>query len=259
MKISYISDPHLDFWVPFTPSQEKWEKQTRELISKLIETDKGEKEVLCLAGDYSHYNQQTLWMLETFSEHYEQVFFTFGNHDFYLVSKNQQNKYRNNSLNRIDEINNAVLSKLENVIPLYSGRVFFYKGVNFGGDTMWYPLKTVEQKMFFNNVSNDSRLIKGVNMELEHVNSIGNYQHMIDRGMDVMVSHVPLCHLKSHEKYGSTSCYYTPVDQLPPYVIQGHSHERAVYKKAGSLLYMNCGGYPQDGLGEMGIRSFEIK
>lgn len=260
MKISYISDLHLDFWIPFIPSQDKWESRTKDFIRKLIETDKGEREVLCLGGDYSHFNNQTKWMLQEFSKVYERVFLIFGNHDFYLISKNQENKYKNHSFNRIKEIDDFAIWSLHNVVPLIEGRVIEYKGIRFGGDTMWYPLKTTEQKVFFNNISNDSKLIKGFNIELEHLNSISNYETMMyDRGgIDIMLSHVPLCYIKSHSHYNSTSCYYTPVPEIPKYVIQAHSHEREIYTKDESLLYMNCMGYPEDDLGVPTILSFNI-
>ena len=258
MKVSYISDLHLDFWCPFTMNQLKWEQRTKEFVEKLVATDESEKEVLCLGGDYSHYNHQTMWMLDVFSKHYEQVFMVFGNHDFYLVSRNQANKYKNKSANRIEEIDKNALNNYENVIPLHSGRTWDYKGVKFGGDTMWYPVETFHQKVFYNDISNDSRYIKGFDINFENYISISDYSNMMDEGIDVMISHVPLIHINSHENYASTACYYTPVDMLPKYVIQAHSHERAVYEKSGSLLYMNCLGYPNNHLGKPEIRSFEL-
>lgn len=257
MKISYISDLHLDFWCQFNTNQLKWESLTKEFIRRLIETDQGQRDVVCINGDISHFNIQSLWALNIFSQQYSKVFVCLGNHDLYLVSKNQTGKYKNNSWNRVLELQEFI-SQLSNVHLLLDDEVVKYNGVKFGGNTMWYPVSTIEQQVFFNNISNDSRLIKGVDINLEHEKSIANYNSMMQQGIDVMISHVPLCHLKSHEKYGSSSCYYTPVDELPPFVIQGHSHERAIYKKAGSLLYMNCLGYPHDGLGEVEIRSFEI-
>lgn len=257
MKISHISDLHLDFWCQFNHNQLKWESRTKEFIRKLVESDKGQRDVVCINGDISHFNVQSLWALSIFSQYYNKVFICMGNHDLYLVSKNQENKYKGHSWNRVLELQ-ELISRLPNVHLLLEDEVVKYSGVKFGGNTMWYPITTIEQQVFFNNISNDSRLIKGVDIGSEHEKSIANYKSMMQQGMDVMISHMPLCHLKSHEKYGSTSCYYTPVDELPPYVIQGHSHERAIYKKANTLLHMNCGGYPHDRLGEMEIRSFEI-
>lgn len=259
MKVSYISDLHMDFWVPFVSNQLKLRKRTEDFIEELIKTDEGERDVILLGGDFSHFNTQSLWMLNIFSKHYNQVMFCLGNHDFYLISKNQSEKYGNSSYNRATELIEESTKLASNIIPLIDDTLFTYKGVNFGGSTMWYPLETYDQQVFYHNISNDSKLTKGINIQKEHEKSIVNYKSMIDKDMDVMLSHVPLCHMRSHEMYGSTHCYFTPVDMLPNYVVMGHSHERAIYKKADSLLHINCGGYPRDGLGDMRIESFIIE
>lgn len=259
MKVSYISDLHLDFHVPFKPSQERWEQQTKDFIVNLIETtDPDDRDILCLGGDYSHYNRQTFWMLDTFSKYYNRVFTVLGNHDFYLVSNTQVGKYNHHSQNRVNELI-AYASSIPNVHPLFSDKTLNYKGVTFGGNSMWYPVETFEQKTFFYNSSNDSRLIHGTNVQLEHEDSIQNYSNMMRKCMDVMISHVPIIPINSHQIYGGDSCYYTPVDELPPYVIQGHSHERAIYEKAGSKIFMNCGGYPHDKLGDFEIKHFYVE
>lgn len=269
MKISYISDLHLDFWIEWTPNQTKWEQRTREFIQKLIETDTGEREVFCLGGDYSHFNSQTLWMMSEFSKAYELVLYVEGNHDHYLVSKNQSNKYKGKydhirksqaSLARVYELEEEALKRFDNVIPLKEGRAWSRNGIKFGGDTMWYPVDTTEQQVFYDDISNDSRLIYGRNPQFDNHVSLSDYDAMVNNHkIDVMISHVPLIPIKSHADYRSTACYYTPVGFLPNYVIQGHSHERAIYEKADSKIFMNCLGYPTDNLGAPSISSFEIK
>lgn len=89
MKVSYISDLHLDFHVKYGSNEDKMFKKTREFIEKLIQSDVGDKEVIVIAGDLSHYNKQSIAALEVFNEHYELVLFVPGNHDYYLVSKTQ--------------------------------------------------------------------------------------------------------------------------------------------------------------------------
>lgn len=259
MKVSFISDLHMDFWIPWVSNQLKWQKRTEDFIEELIKTDEGEKDVILLGGDFSHFNAQTLWALSIFSQHYNQVLFTLGNHDFYLISKSQSDKYGNNSYNRVNELIEKSTELASNITPLTDDTIFTYKGVKFGGNIMWYPLETYDQQVFYHNISNDSKLIKGVGIRKEHEKSILNYESMMDKGMDVMLSHVPLCYMKSHEQYGSTHCYLTPVDRLPKHVVMAHSHERAIYEKAGTLLYANAIGYPHDGLGEVKIESFIIE
>ena len=262
MKVSYVSDIHGDFHSPFHKSQEKWEKHTKEFINKLIETDEGDKEVLIIAGDISHFNRQTIWILESFAEHYNKIFMIYGNHCMYLVSKNQESKYKNNSMNRIIELKNMIESSpsLTNVF-FFTGQEApqIYKGVRFYGNPLWYPLETIHQKMFFSNISNDSNLIKGVNIQELHEQNINHYNYWIEQtGWDVVFSHFPVINIDSHEKYNSTACYLTRVKDMTGQAhIFGHSHEQKVYEKPYGTFYMNAIGYPEEQL-EMKIRHFEV-
>lgn len=69
-------------------NQIKWEKRTREIVNRLISNGNGE--VLVIAGDFTEWNQQTLWVLDEAAKQYEKVYFTYGNHDLYLLSKSQK-------------------------------------------------------------------------------------------------------------------------------------------------------------------------
>ena len=255
MKISYISDLHLDFWVQFTKNQIKWEQRTKEFISKLIDTDEGERDVLVIAGDLGHFNKQSIWAIDTFAKHYNHVVVTYGNHDLYLISNNQASKYLNHSKNRLNELHVMLLS-IPNVRPLFTDKTFTYKGVTFGGNPMWYPLETIDQQMFFNNISNDSKLIKGFNVKEAHHQSIEEYESLLTKSIDVMVSHIPVINIDSHFKYNSTACYLTqPKDIQVKHWIMGHSHEQKVYEKPYCKFYMNAIGYPEEKL-SLSIKHF---
>lgn len=263
MKVSYISDLHLDFHVHFNKNQVKFEKNTREFINKLIQTDEGDKEVLVIAGDLSHYNKQSLWALQEFSKAYELVLMVFGNHDYYLISNNQSNKYKNNSYNRTEELINMVYwdevtrKDLLNVTIL-ENELYDHKGVRFYGSTMWYPLDTYEQQCFYSGISNDSKLIKRMNHYDEHEKDLKAYNKNIDNCVDVMISHVPLIEMDTHKEHNSTACYLTTVDQLAPITICGHVHEQNEYTtESGNKVYINAIGY-DDEYNELIIKSFEI-
>lgn len=257
MKISYISDLHLDFHVPFTHNQIKWEKRTKEFINKLIETDEGDKEVLVVAGDISHFNAQSMWILETFSEVYEKVMFVMGNHDYYLVSNNQASKYNGNSTNRAKELL-ELSESIDNVHSLHDGDVVEFKGIKFGGCSMWYPVETFEQQNFFHGVSNDSRLIKGFNIQQEHLMDQYRYNSLLNENIDVMVSHFPVINIDSHFKYNSTACYLTPVKDINvSHWVMAHSHEQKVYEKPYCTFYMNAIGYKEEKL-PLNIKHFAL-
>lgn len=257
IKVSYVSDLHLDFHVPFNKNQNKFKRSTIEFIRLLSDTDE-EKEVLVIAGDISHFNLQSYWAVEEFSKNYKKVLICYGNHDYYLISKSQSNKYSTNSQNRVDELT-EMLKQLGNVHIFTKGNTTFrHKDILFGGLTMWYPLGTSEQKMFFHNVSNDSQLIKGVNIEEMHKEDIKEYERLLKQDVDVMISHVPVINIDSHFKYNSTACYLTRVKDInAKHWIMAHSHEQRTYKKPYCSFHMNAIGYPEEKLG-LKIKFFTI-
>lgn len=256
MKVSYISDLHLDFHIPFHKNQDKFRHNTERFAHMLAKTDKGEKDVLVIAGDISHFNIQSKWFIETLATHYyNQILTVFGNHDYYLVSNNQSNKYKNNSSNRIKELESMLLS-IPNVFPLHTVNQFNYNGVKFGGITMWYPLESFEQMALFNNKSNDSKLIKGFNIKEQYHEEQKIYNNLLKEDIDIMISHMPIVNIDTHFKYSSTACYLTPVDDIKvDHWIMAHSHEQKIYKKPYCTFYMNCIGYPDEKL-DLSIKSF---
>lgn len=242
MKVDYISDLHLDFHIKHDGNYEKWQQKTISFLETLLPEEIGE--VLIIAGDLSHYNIQSYWILDYCSQVYQQVYFVFGNHDYYLVSGGQRKKYRNDSILRDIELI-ALIAKLNNVNVLRDFDIVEYKGVKFAGSTNWYPLKEFKDKQFFNSISNDSRLISGFDIQVENYNEMLSYKNMED--VDILVTHVPTIILNSHRKYDSTSCYLNELKQIKArHVISGHVHEQGVYKKGHIKFYINALGYPSE-------------
>lgn len=247
MKVDYISDLHLDFYIRHDGNYKKWENKTHLFLEELLPDTKGE--VLVIAGDLSHYNIQSKWCLEYFSKNYEYVLFVLGNHDYYLVSNGQRDKYKNNSKYREFELI-SFISHLTNVTPLQDFKTFIYKDLKFAGSTSWYPLTEFNDVNFFNTVSNDSRLINGIDIGIENQFEAWAYDYMED--VDVLITHVPSILINSHHKYGSSSCYLNELKQIKAkHNIFGHCHEQSVYDKAGIKFYINALGYPNDYLNHM--------
>lgn len=242
MKINYLSDIHMDFHVPFQKNQEKWEQRTREWIRDKIENHtKDKQELVAIAGDISHYNNQSYWVIDEFRKQYDFVFVTLGNHDYYLVSKNQQKKYKNSSFFRTMEliewfkgsnvyINTPMIGLSGKVIQLLP---------------MWYPIETDSQLNFFHNISNDSKYIKGIDIHAEYLD-----QKELVKEVDLLVTHTPIIQVPSHDKFKRSDCYLAPVDILPKNVIMV-THESLHIYKYGTQFAMNCWGYEDYG--------FEIK
>lgn len=246
MKIDYISDLHMDFHVKVNSNEGKYKYNTRRFLQELLPEELGE--VLVIAGDLSHYNRQSYWVLEYFSEQYKRVFYCLGNHDYYLVSGEQEKKYKDNSMNREMEL--ASLSAyLKNVTLLHNFNVFEYEEVRFAGATNWYPLTEFADRNFFNTYSNDSVLIRG--MDIGNLNYIQTEQYSKLEEVDVLVTHVPTIVINSHIKYGGTSCYLNELAPKAKHNIFGHSHETNVYEKGDYKFYINALGYPNEFLSHM--------
>lgn len=255
LKFNYVSDLHLDFWVRFTKDQTKWEQRTRDFANKYIENSSKLGDVLIIAGDISHYNQQSVWFVDEISKYFKQVFIVFGNHDYYLVSKTQATKYNRRSHNRIDELIEELRCH-SNVKCLYN-EDYIYEGYCFYGSTMWYPIKTINQENFFYNKSNDSKLIENFNFYDAHDTQLYSYNQVVD-DIDIMISHVPLTEINTHRKSNHVHCYLTPVTKLAPVTIQGHCHEQKIYHKDDKTILMNAVGYDDEG-GKVELAYYEYK
>lgn len=275
MKVDFASDLHFNHWMLWIPNQLKWEARTRKLARKLIENGHGE--VLVLAGDFSEWNCQTIWILDEVSKYYERVYFTYGNHDLYLLTGRQKKRY-GDSMGRLDDLIEQA-SKIPNVFPLIK-TVDTYKGKVIAGDVMWYLPKTFEDWTFFKEVSNDSEHIhlNGYNREdmvrKMWKDSMDWYDTLEDVKLDLFISHVPPIH-NPFSIYEPNTCYMVDV----PFInadnwICGHDHFQRQFVKAGVNFHMNAIGYPDhydnyhhrnkipegkiDTYKEFGLKTFEI-
>lgn len=244
MKVDYISDLHLDFHVSMQSFS--WEAKTSVFLTELLPEEKGD--ILVIAGDLSHDNQQSYTILKFFSTVYEQVLFVLGNHDYYLLPGEQQLKYKQNSKNREADLLERV-KDLPNVAYLSYFETFKYNGVTFAGATSWYPLQTEQERRFFYNSLNDSRLIKALDIAATHKVEMQAFEQL--EPVDVLITHVPPTKIDSHDYFGSTDCF---LNTLPSSVakvfIFGHSHEQKVYEKENTVYCINALGYPREGLAQ---------
>lgn len=241
LKIDYISDLHLDFYIRI---KGKWQPKMVAFLTSLLPKEKGD--VLIIAGDLSHYNVQSFFLLKFFSDIYKQLFFVLGNHDYYLVAENQEKKYHRKSIEREIELT-QMISVLPNVKLLSLFEAFVYKGVTFAGSTSWYGLETIEEQQFFKSVSNDSVLIKGIDISLTHKKEMEAYEQL--QQVDVLITHVPPIILDCHTLDGSTSCYLNELsDIFAKICIFGHCHTQELFEKAGIIFCANALGYPDQKL-----------
>jgi len=162
MRIDYISDVHLDHYISDTnASSPKFIKKMEELVRNRIMpagigTDFILGEVLIVAGDISHYNQQSMFFLIELKKYYDNIILVHGNHDMYLISSKQASKYQYSSDLRINELKD-ICERL-NVIFL-DGDIVNFKNIRIGGTCSWYNLPTSIDIENWKKVMNDSEYI----------------------------------------------------------------------------------------------------
>lgn len=245
MKIDYISDLHLDFYIKVTGNADRDRANVIEIIEALLPEQLGD--VLVIAGDLSHHNVQSYEILAYCSELYSQLFFVLGNHDYYLIlDEKQLNSPLYDSKMHVAELLEKI-AVLPNVQLLRDFQVHEYKGVRFAGATSWYPLESSSEILYFKSYMNDSRLIQGIDIQQLHRDEMEAYRSMPE--VDVLVTHVPPIQIDSHIKFGGTAGFLNKLPGIPAKVcIFGHCHEQNMYKKAGITFAINALGYPKERL-----------
>jgi Icc-related predicted phosphoesterase len=261
LKIDYISDLHLDFYIKETDQNSwKFKRKISEFLEDILPEDKGD--ILIIAGDISHYNNQTKGILLIAKEYYGEVFITWGNHELYLISNSISSKYKDNSFNRLIELK-EICDEID--VKFLDGNKFIVNGVSIAGSGNWYNAS----HELFQNVSNDSNLIY-TNLQYgmygakvkktidESKFAQEEYVKLLDIGScDILVTHVGISEPTREEgmpddyiESGCNSLYYSNTDiieELKPKVhIFGHSHAGFDFKRGGCNFYCNPLGYPNE-------------
>lgn len=276
MKIDYASDLHIDFWISqVNPQHKKFGLNLSNFVDTILPKDHSTLgDVLVLAGDLSHYNQQTMFLLIELKKYYKNIIVTFGNHDLYMLSKNIIKKYKSSSENRIAELK-EICESLD--IHYLDGQVIDIDGVKIGGTGSWYNLPTNADLKTWNKVMNDSNYI----YHGAPSTPIGMYQssytitnsnwdtqkfwlkekakliEIAKQGCDVFITHVGLNYppLEGiNPKYIGDSnniFYFTDNIELLKQSgckvhIHGHTHDNLDYMVDGINIVCNPLGYPED-------------
>lgn len=169
MKIHYLSDLHLDHYIFENQFNAKMDRQIDDYL-KLCEISKipeEERYMLIVPGDLSNYNNPTKRFLQRLKELFKHILITGGNHDLYMCSTNQADKYQNNSFNRLKDIKQFCS---EIGVHYLDGNIVEIDGKRFGGTMMFWD-KSYYNKLekreasdrevlnFYDNYMNDSKLI----------------------------------------------------------------------------------------------------
>lgn len=268
VSFDYINDIHIDFWVRYGSNQLESEIQTREFVSKVIETKKSD--YLLIGGDIGHYNKQNYWFLEELSKFYKGIYLVFGNHDLYLISGSQKKLYKNNSLNRLNDMK-SLIDELENVFYL-DGKIIDIGGIKVGGVNMWYDFsyginqgytyESIEQKWYLN--SNDSNFIKGLDIK-EYFKCEKEKLDLIIEESNIILSHVgpdcKLTNLYGKSRYYNSFYFFDGCDIINHYEekvwLFGHIHSRFDIEHEAWRMISHAIGYSDQGF-NVEVKTFSI-
>lgn len=256
LKVNYVNDLHLGFYAEFHNNQIKYEKRVRDVANEIVENTECLGELLIISGDFGEMNNASVWFLDEISKRYNKVVFTYGNHDLYLLTKNQKRKYKN-SINRVKDLYNSVKElnndKLHFVGEDFDG-VLEYRGYRIGGDIMLSSPKTEEEKSFYNFRMNDAKCIFIEGYGWENTVSLNKknldyYNKLKEENLDVFISHYPIIRTDSHNRHGleSLGSYFTAVPEfIAKYNFFGHVHEIKEYDTYDNLFLTHAVGYPHE-------------
>jgi len=253
MTLDIISDIHLDFYVRFN------QKGIETFTKKLINTKTNKNfDVLIIAGDIGHYNDDNIYFLELISKFYKKVFVTWGNHDLYLL-ESQREKYYYNSFNRLNELK-EMIKEIDNVVFL-DGEKIEYEGITFWGSGLWYKVRGFRHWIDY---MNDSRFIHDEN---DFFNVIALFKKEYEKikhldKADVIISHIPPVDFDIWRDIIDTY-YFVPygeeiIERIKPKMwIFGHIHTKRDKNFNGCRLICNPLGYPDENR-DFKIESVEI-
>ena len=266
MNIDYISDLHVDFYVKYNNTPTK----RRKLIKKYIDNILPEvpSSTLVIAGDISHHNTLSIESIIELRKTYSNVIVTYGNHDMYMTSESQRNKYSASYL-RIEDLK----ARCEEVdgVWLLDGDTIKIEGVTYGGLCGWYSLPTKEDKDYWKFYMNDYNFIySGIEYKTPyHYGSVRAewstqdfYDDEVDKlsklnNIDILITHVaqvlpPDSEIpKMYRGDASNIFYYVDNIQLVKatgckYYIYGHTHNTQDWEQEGIQVKVNPLGYPKE-------------
>lgn len=138
MTFAILGDTHFD--LHFNPNAPVTEHLFDSKFKSILELSPAD--VLLIPGDIGHYNTQNLECLKYLRRYYNRVVVTFGNHDYYLITKSIVSRYQYNggkagaSRARVEEM--KAMIDTEERIDYVDGNVIEINGIRVGGASGWY-------------------------------------------------------------------------------------------------------------------------
>ncbi len=262
MKVDYISDLHIDMYIDYNESVD----DIIRIFNQIIAKDRKIGDVLVIAGDLGHYNNQSIEFLKYLRKnYYKNIMVVLGNHDYYLFGKYARTKYKN-SFERVSEMRDLI--NVEEGLYCLNGNIIEIDDVKFAGCDSWYDgsylnhyhSKQYATKEQINNKwkssMNDARQIVGVESIYEIFKIEKKKLENIYQKCDVLVTHVnPLIkqqHLSSRYEDRELNAFYCfdgdhyLKETTAKYWIFGHSHGLDSFEKYNTKCLINTMGYPYE-------------
>jgi metallophosphoesterase superfamily enzyme len=199
MKIDILSDLHFDYYFKqFNNSN----IDVKNVYDKFFLQDgRTAGDVLVVAGDLGHYNNQNLILLKMIKKIYEYraIVCVLGNHDYYLANRIARDDYKD-SFERAKELIDLINS--EDDLYCLDGDVVEIDGVRFGGAMGWYsdaylkykypsgdfPLKS--NNVMWKNCMPDFQMTEGlVNFDDLYHSELPKIE-AVHKKCDVMITHI---------------------------------------------------------------------
>lgn len=282
MIVDILSDLHFDNYFPIPMGNKKATEVLKSMYAPVI-LDNGKREpgdVLVIAGDIGHYNQQNIQFLKLFQKlYYKHIVCVLGNHDYYLINISERYIYDYDSFKRAAEMRDLINAE-ENMYCL-DGNVIEINGVKFGGCASSYSnayLKAHFPLFDTDKIIND--MWKNGLYDSERTYGVENYDdiyklelpkiEVVYKECDVMITHVNPSHLKENMALGYREDKYSTFFSFDghkfmqegsmTYWIFGHTHDRLEYELHGVKCICNPFGYPFESLygDDILIKSIEV-
>lgn len=255
MKFDLISDLHLDMHShagsPLTPA-------------KLDPNE--DSQVLVIAGDLGHDNEENINFMIQCLEYYEKVLFVTGNHDWYAIPSFGWK----DSVERIADMRLRV-SEEENIHLLEGDSVSCY-GFEIYGYNGWYDGQFARQHfnkepfdidIMWRRRMNDSRYVTCA----KKFDSMFSLEKHPNKSYDLVISHVNPSTKKEHhnefyreDQFTSFYCFdgQEAIDKArPEYWVFGHTHDPIDFRVGTTEFVCNPYGYPHQA-GNRTVRQLEL-
>ena len=257
MRIDVVSDLHFDFYnidaLGFV----------REILPK------NQSDVLLIAGDLGHHNEQNAEVLRVLREigGYSHILVVIGNHDLYIPPRAFANSWE-----RLAEMQAMIVG-----IPgvrILDGDVVEIGGVRFGGAPMWYDLSfgrglglsTEALLDLWRRTNNDANFIlwgaKPMDAFLEEQRQ--RLRAIVDK-VDVMLTHVGPDWRQAEGRYlqDPTTAFFffdgqEELERFRGTWVFGHTHARSEATIGGCRLLNAALGYPWE-IGDRRIVTTEVE